>query len=159
MADAGEIMAGKVGREIFGAAQMLFLVFIMGSHILTFSIMMNTLTNHGTCTIVFALVGMVVSLLLSLPRTLHKVSHMAIASFISISAAVLITMIGVGISKPGNGLVQATIHMGFQPAFLAVTNIIFAYSGKSDFNSELVLWNTDNAHMVPRTRCLFQLHL
>ena len=130
MADAGEVMAGPIGREIFGAAQMLFLVFVMGSHVLTFSIMMNTLTNHGTCTIVFALVGAIVSLICCLPRTLHDVSYMAIASFISIFAAVLITMVGVGIEKPGNGSVKATIHVGFQPAFLAVTNVIFAYSGE-----------------------------
>lgn len=36
MADAGEVMLGPIGREIFGLGQMLFLVFIMGSHILTF---------------------------------------------------------------------------------------------------------------------------
>jgi amino acid permease len=53
VADAGEVMAGPIGREVFGGAQMLFLVFVMGSHVLTFSIMMNTLTNHGTCTVFF----------------------------------------------------------------------------------------------------------
>ena len=36
MADAGEVMLGPIGREVFGVAQMLFLVFVMGSHILTF---------------------------------------------------------------------------------------------------------------------------
>lgn len=55
VADAGEVMAGPIGREVFGGAQMLFLVFVMGSHVLTFSIMMNTLTNHGTCTVFFSL--------------------------------------------------------------------------------------------------------
>ncbi|KAL9103065.1 MAG: hypothetical protein Q9163_001863 [Psora crenata] len=57
MADAGEVMLGPVGREVFGIAQMLFLVFVMGSHVLTFSIMMNTITNHGTCSIVFGFIG------------------------------------------------------------------------------------------------------
>ncbi len=134
VADAGEVMAGPIGREVFGGAQMLFLVFVMDSHVLTFSIMMNTLTNHGTCTIVFSLVGMIVSLICCLPRTLHKVSYMAIASFVSIIAAVLTTTIGVGIESPGNGSVQATIHTGFQPAFLAVTTIIFACSGENALN-------------------------
>lgn len=36
MADAGEVMLGAVGREIFGVAQLLFLIFIMASHILAF---------------------------------------------------------------------------------------------------------------------------
>lgn len=130
MADAGEVMAGPVGREIFGAAQMLFLVFVMGSHILTFSIMLNTVSNHGTCTIVFGFVGMLLSLICTLPRTLLNVSYMAIASFISIIGAVMITMIGVGIEKPGDGHVNVTVQSNLAKGFLAATNIVFAYAGK-----------------------------
>ena len=129
MADAGEVMLGAFGREIFGAAQMLFLVFVMGSHILTFSIMMNTVSDHGTCSIVFGVVGLIVSLVCCLPRTLHKVSYFSVASFISIIAAVLITMIGVGIEKPDGGKVDPTVHTSFYKAFLSVTNIIFAFAG------------------------------
>ena len=131
MADAGEILAGPIGREVFGAAQVLFLVFIMGSHILTFSIMLNTISNHGTCTIVFGVVGLIVSVIFSMPRTLLKVSYLSIASFISIIAAVLITMIGVGIERPGDGKVDATVDTNLYKGFLAVTNIIFAYAGTS----------------------------
>ena len=129
MADAGEVMAGSIGREIFGAAQMLFLVFVMGSHVLTFSIMLNTITNHGTCTIVFGFVGLLLSLICTLPRTLLNVSYMAIASFISIIGAVLITMIGVGVEKPGNGHVDVTVQSNLAKGFLATTNIVFAYAG------------------------------
>ncbi|KAL8698203.1 MAG: hypothetical protein Q9201_006701 [Fulgogasparrea decipioides] len=135
MADAGEIMLGSIGREVFGIAQMLFIVFVMGSHILTFSIMMNTITGHATCSIVFGIVGLVVSLICTLPRTLKKVSHMAVSSFISIIAAVLITMIGVGVTKPGHNVVQATVHTPFSKAFLATTNIVFAYAGHVAFFS------------------------
>lgn len=49
MADAGEVLAGPVGREIGGAAQTIFLIFVMGSHILTFMIAMNAITAHATC--------------------------------------------------------------------------------------------------------------
>ena len=135
MADAGEVMLGPIGREVFGLAQMLFIVFVMGSHILTFSIMMNTITGHATCTIVFGIVGLAVSLICTLPRTLHKVSHMAIVSFISIIAAVLITMIGVGVEKPGHNVVQTSVHTQFSKAFLATTNIVFAYAGHVAFFS------------------------
>ncbi|KAL8948832.1 MAG: hypothetical protein Q9222_005016 [Ikaeria aurantiellina] len=135
MADAGMVLLGPIGREVFGIAQMLFLVFVMGSHILTFSIMMNTITEHGTCTIVFAIVGTVISIICTLPRTLHKVSYLAVASFISIIAAVLITMIGVGIEKPGHLVVDATVHTKFSDAFLATTNIVFAYAGHVAFFS------------------------
>lgn len=84
MADAGEVLLGplglgRFGREFLGTAQLLFLIFIMGSHILTFSVMMNTLTDHGTCSIVFGVVGLVVSFVFALPRTLRKVSWFSFA--------------------------------------------------------------------------------
>lgn len=79
MADAGEVMMGTFGRELLGTAQVVFLVFIMGSHILTFMVMMNTVTEHGTCSIVFGIVGLVLSFVLTLPRTLKKVSWMSIS--------------------------------------------------------------------------------
>lgn len=78
MADAGEIMLGRFGRELLGNAQLLFLIFIMGSHLLTFTVMMNTVTEHGTCSIVFGIVGMIVSFVCALPRTMKNVSWMSI---------------------------------------------------------------------------------
>lgn len=142
-ADAGEVMAGRIGREIFGGAQILFLVFAMGSHILTFSIMMNTITSHGTCTIAFSIVGTIVCLVLTLPRTLKKVSHMAIASFISILSAVMITMVGVGVERPGRGKVDVTVQSNLYKGFEAVTNIIFAYAGRSSVPSPQTLFRTN----------------
>lgn len=79
MGDAGEVLFGPIGREVLGIAQLLFLVFIMGSHVLTFGIMMNTLTNHGTCTIAFNVVGMIVSIIFTLPRTLKNVSWLSVS--------------------------------------------------------------------------------
>ncbi|PLB38855.1 putative neutral amino acid permease [Aspergillus candidus] len=133
MADAGEVMMGAFGRELLGTAQVVFLVFIMGSHILTFMVMMNTVTEHGTCSIVFGVVGLVLSFVLTLPRTLKKVSWMSISSFISIVAAVLITMIAIAIQKPGNGQVDTTVDTSLYKGFLAVTNIVFAYAGHVAF--------------------------
>lgn len=79
MADAGDVLLGRFGREFMGAAQIIFLVFVMGSHLLTFTVMMNTLTEHGTCSIVFGVVGLVVSLVFTLPRTLKKVSWLSVS--------------------------------------------------------------------------------
>ncbi|PLN83111.1 amino acid transporter [Aspergillus taichungensis] len=133
MADAGEVMMGAFGRELLGTAQVVFLVFIMGSHILTFMVMMNTVTEHGTCSIVFGIVGLVLSFVLTLPRTLKKVAWMSISSFISIVAAVLITMIAIAIQRPGNGEVDTTVDTNLYKGFLAVTNIVFAYAGHVAF--------------------------
>ena len=78
MGDAGELILGRFGREMMGIGQLLLLIFLMASHILTFSVLFNTITGHGTCTIVFAVIGMVVSFIGALPRTMNKVYYMSI---------------------------------------------------------------------------------
>lgn len=78
MADAGEVLMGPFGRELFGTGQLLFLIFLMASHILTFTVALNSITGHGTCSIVFGVVGLILSLILSLPRTLEKMSWLSL---------------------------------------------------------------------------------
>jgi hypothetical protein len=79
LADAGEVLFGAFGRELFGIGQLLFSIFIMGSHILTFSVMMNTITEHGTCTMVFTAVGFVICMVCSLPRTMKNMTYISCA--------------------------------------------------------------------------------
>jgi hypothetical protein len=78
MADAGEVLAGKWGREFIGACYIIFLIFIMSSHLLTFTVAMNAITDHGTCSIVFGIVGMIISFFCSLPRTLVNMSWLSL---------------------------------------------------------------------------------
>ncbi|KAL6244663.1 hypothetical protein RBB50_008191 [Rhinocladiella similis] len=139
MACAGEVLFGKWGGEILGWGQFLFYVFIMGSHILTFSIMMNAVTGHGACTILWMVVGTLLSLLCTLPRTLKNLSYYSVASFLSIVGAVMITMIGVSITKPGfvNGQMSVRLWpqpgLSFQDGFQAVNTMVFAYAGHVAF--------------------------
>ncbi|KAJ5675075.1 Amino acid transporter transmembrane [Penicillium maclennaniae] len=132
MADAGEVLGGKWGREIVGAAYITFLIFIMSSHLLTFTVAMNTITDHGTCSIVFGIVGMLVSFICSLPRTLVNMSWLSLVSFGSIIVAVLICMIDVGIESPGRGVV-AVLDTDLYHGFSAVCNIVFAFCGHAAF--------------------------
>jgi amino acid permease len=74
-ADCGFMIAGPLGREVLVIGQVLVLVFIMGAHILTFAVAMNAMTDHGACTIVFSVIGMIISLVLGLPRTFKSVSY------------------------------------------------------------------------------------
>ncbi|KAE8382015.1 transmembrane amino acid transporter protein-domain-containing protein [Aspergillus bertholletiae] len=127
MGDAGELILGRFGRELMGVGQLLLLIFLMASHILTFSVLFNTITGHGTCTIVFAVIGMVVSFIGALPRTMNKVYYMSIVSCVSIITATIVTMISIGVQAPPDVQVDATREVTFQDAFLAVCNIIFAY--------------------------------
>ncbi|KAK5173159.1 uncharacterized protein LTR77_003281 [Saxophila tyrrhenica] len=139
MADAGEVLFrpigwGGFGREFFGAAQVIFLIFIMGSHILTWIIALNTISDHITCSIVWGVVGTIILFLFTLPRTLKKVSYLSISSFVSIFSAVLITMVAIGIESP-DPTVQVSTTVAFPTAFGSVTNIIFAYAGHVAFFS------------------------
>lgn len=77
MGDAGEMLMGPFGRELCYWGQLLFIIFLMASHILTFTVLFNTITNHGTCTIVFGVIGLVVSCICALPRTTDKVFIMS----------------------------------------------------------------------------------
>ena len=49
MADAGEILAGPIGREVLGAGQIIFVLFACASHVLTGLIAFDT-SKHGNFT-------------------------------------------------------------------------------------------------------------
>ncbi|KAJ5085522.1 Amino acid transporter transmembrane [Penicillium argentinense] len=153
MADAGEVLGGKIGREFLGACQILFLIFIMSSHLLTFTVAMNTITNHGTCSIVFGIVGTVISFICSLPRTLVKMSWLSFVSFGSIITAVMICMIAVGIEKPGSGVV-AVVQTDLYHGFSAVCNIVFAFCGHAAFFG--LMAELKNPRDFTKSLCLLQ---
>ncbi|KAL4887812.1 transmembrane amino acid transporter protein-domain-containing protein [Aspergillus ambiguus] len=132
MADAGEVLMGRFGRELLGAGQLLFLIFLMGSHVLTFSVAMNVLTGHATCSIVFGVVGMIVSFILSLPRTLEKMSWLSLISFTSILSAVLIVMIALGIQNP-RAIVEPTVQTTLVSGFTSALNIILSFASHNTF--------------------------
>ncbi|PYI02425.1 hypothetical protein BO78DRAFT_454089 [Aspergillus sclerotiicarbonarius CBS 121057] len=133
MGDAGEVIMGRFGRELLGTGQLLFLIFVMASHVLTFTVLMNTMTDHGTCTIVFGVISLVVSCIGALPRTMGNVYWMSIASFLSIVAATVATMIAVGVEYKGSIPLAVTTHLSLNKEFLAVSNLFFAYVGHASF--------------------------
>lgn len=134
MADAGEIIMGRYGRTTLDAAQIIFFMLVMGSHILTFSIMMNVLSDHSACTILFSFFGLLASFILTLPRRLERLSHISSVSFVSITGAVLTGMIGIALANK-----EPTHVPAFSPgpevheACLAIANIVFAYAGHVAF--------------------------
>ncbi|KAB8210538.1 transmembrane amino acid transporter protein-domain-containing protein [Aspergillus parasiticus] len=71
--------------------------FIQGLHCLVGAEWLNTVSSHGTCTIVFSLITAIVSFVCSLPRTFSTLSKIATFSalftFISVMLAVVFTAI------------------------------------------------------------------
>ncbi|KAJ5113272.1 Amino acid transporter transmembrane [Penicillium angulare] len=153
MADAGEVLMGRFGRELFGTAQLLFLIFIMASHILTFTVAMNVITKHGTCTLVFGVVGMILSCFLSLPRTLANVSWLSLVSFISILSAVIITMVALGVENPG-AVVQPFIETNLVTGFMSAANIAFSYVSHNTFFTFMA--ELENPRDFPKALALLQ---
>ncbi|KAJ5112974.1 Amino acid transporter transmembrane [Penicillium angulare] len=133
MADAGDLLMGRHGSRVLGIAQLLFFVFVMGSHILTFSIMMNALTEHSNCTILYASIGVLVSFVLTLPRRLERLSHLSSISFISIFGAVLVSIIGVSVGRTSPSLPAFSPVPTVHETCLAIANIVFAYAGHVAF--------------------------
>ncbi|RJE24952.1 hypothetical protein PHISCL_02716 [Aspergillus sclerotialis] len=136
MGDAGELLMGRFGRELLGLGQLLLLIFLMASNVLMFNILMNVITEHGTCTLVFGVVGLVICFLGALPRTMDKVYWMSVASFTSILVAVIVTMVTVGVESKGDVPNEATTTVSFREGFLSVTNIVFAFRTLNSTNVE-----------------------
>ncbi|KAH6662921.1 transmembrane amino acid transporter [Plectosphaerella plurivora] len=159
--DAVEILGRPIGmgtvfRELFGLAQTLLQLFLMGGHILMWTICMNTLSNSSMCTVLWAVIGAAIFWVLNLPRTLQYTSWMSLTSCISVIIAVLVTTISVGIEKPiQDKAIDLSRSLGFLPAFLSVANIGTAFASHAIFFS--VIAEFKNPDDWPKALALLQI--
>ncbi|KAL5116357.1 hypothetical protein ACEQ8H_005705 [Pleosporales sp. CAS-2024a] len=135
--DAVELIWGRFGKELTGVMFALFLVLIVGSHALTGTIAwINIVDNYKVCALVWSVVSLIILLILALPPTFAEFAILGYIDFFSIIVAILITIIATGVqahNAPGGlGAVNWSAYpppdTTFYEAFLATTNIIFAYS-------------------------------
>ncbi|KAK2612482.1 hypothetical protein QQS21_001420 [Conoideocrella luteorostrata] len=154
-ADAGRLLLGRFGYELFGAALVLELVMVVGSHALTGSIALGTLNDGHVCSIVFSAVSAVILLILAIPPSFTEVAILGYVDFGSILAAVGITIIATGIQANNSSSGLSGVDWSawpkedvtFSKAFVAVSNIIFAFSfaiGQFSFMDEM---HTPNDYM------------
>lgn len=136
------------GNRVAGEAAAIMLLlnnlFLSGFHVLTGSKILNTLSDHSQCTVVFQIITAVVCLVFSIPRTLKHVSFMGIISAIAMAIAMLLTLIYSGIQDHPtygyNGVWPAAgeaIYTTGKPmvtdfilAFNAALNITFLFIGQ-----------------------------
>ncbi|KAL6410623.1 transmembrane amino acid transporter [Ilyonectria robusta] len=152
-ADAGRLLLGKIGLgrlgyEVFGAAFVLELLLVVGSHALTGSIALVTINGGHVCSIAFSAVSAIILLILAIPPSFTEVAILGYIDFVSILAAIGLTIIATAIQasdSPG-GLSGVTWSaypkddLSFSEAFVAVSNIVFAYSfaiGQFSFMDEM----------------------
>ncbi|KAJ9296590.1 hypothetical protein DTO271G3_5288 [Paecilomyces variotii] len=134
--DAGRLMFGRVGYELIYGMLALQLVFLVGSHCLTGTIAWMNITSSGVCSVVWGVVSAVILFLLALPPSFAEVAILGYIDFASIIIAIGITIIGTGVESTnqvgGLSAVNWTAFpegsVSFSEAFIAISNIIFAYS-------------------------------
>ena len=79
-------------------------ILLIGFHVLTGAKILNTLSDHSTCTVVFSVIATIMGIIMSLPRTLRHVSFMSMFSAAAMGIAILLFLIFAGIEKaPGYG--------------------------------------------------------
>ncbi|KAL4911440.1 hypothetical protein BDW74DRAFT_164923 [Aspergillus multicolor] len=140
-ADAGRIVGrrfgcGKAVYEIISVMFCLQLILIVGSHCLTGTIALVKITESDVCSVVFGVVSAIILLLLAIPPTFADAAILGYIDFASIIIAIGITVIGTGhdaATSPGglagvNWSAWPKENLTFTEAFIALSNIIFAYS-------------------------------
>ncbi|WFC97411.1 hypothetical protein MYAM1_000124 [Malassezia yamatoensis] len=105
----------KVAYIFSGVMLMANNILLIGFHILTAARILNTLSDHSTCTVVFNVIGMIMGIVFSIPRTLHHVSFMSMVSAFCMGVAILLFLIFAGIEDHPTGVTAKTIWPALGP--------------------------------------------
>ncbi|KAK4684283.1 hypothetical protein P7C73_g5905, partial [Tremellales sp. Uapishka_1] len=142
IADAGYVLAGRVGRDAFAFIYAVFLIAVVGAGLIPISIAFNTITEHATCTVVWVVIGAVLCFAMASIQTMNRVSIVGWIGFTSIMVAILIVTIAVGVEDrpakaPQTGPWEKDIHAFKQATFLdgisAIATSVFGYCGAPVF--------------------------
>ncbi|KAK3207432.1 hypothetical protein GRF29_103g991606 [Pseudopithomyces chartarum] len=140
LVDCALYIGGKPFEYFLGVAFIFNLVLICASANITMSVALNTLSNHGLCTVAFMAFPHIACWLLCIPRKLTFAAAMSWVCTISIVAAVLIVMIALGVAGP-KAPPNFNVHITLvgKPTFVetvnALLNIAFAFAGNQSFMS------------------------
>jgi hypothetical protein len=116
-------------------------ILLIGFHVLTGAKVINTLSDHSQCTIVFNIIVMLMGIVMSLPRTLKHISFMSMFSAAAMGLAILLFLIFAGVEDAplygygGNYPEDGKVHTyafpkagtGFVACMNAVLNITFLW--------------------------------
>ncbi|KAF2733989.1 putative amino acid transporter [Polyplosphaeria fusca] len=72
-------------------------IMLIGFHVLTGARVINTLSDHSLCTVVFSVIVTIMGIVMSLPRTLNHISFMSMFSAACMGIAILLFMVFAGI--------------------------------------------------------------
>lgn len=87
----------RFAYEFTGAMLLANNILLIGFHVLTGAKVLNTLSDHSLCTVIFSVIATIMGIVMSLPRTLHHVSFMSMFSAVCMGLAILLFLIFAGI--------------------------------------------------------------
>jgi amino acid transporter len=116
----------------------IFCVLCGAGQVLAFSTALNAVTLHGTCTIVFVVIGTALGISIGMYRTLDKMSWTMWVALASLMAALITATAASGVQeRPADAEPGVPVDLdfrlfnnpGFLPGVQAGTNIILAFTG------------------------------
>ena len=133
--EAGRQMFGRWGYEVLFVMLCLELLLSAGSHCLTGAIAFANITGSNICSVIFGFISAIILLLFAVPPSFSDMAILGYIDFASIIIAIGITIIGTGVEASNSTGLQAVNwsawpkdNLTFSEAFIALSNIIFAYS-------------------------------
>ncbi|KEF52176.1 uncharacterized protein A1O9_11803 [Exophiala aquamarina CBS 119918] len=87
----------RVAYEFTGAMLLANNILLIGFHVLTGAKVLNGLSDHSLCTVVFSVIAIIIGIVMSLARTLHHVSFMSMFSAFCMGLAILLFLTFAGI--------------------------------------------------------------
>ncbi|KDE05076.1 hypothetical protein MVLG_04516 [Microbotryum lychnidis-dioicae p1A1 Lamole] len=142
IADVGFILGGRFGKELLGTLYALYTLCICASGLLSISIALNALTNHGTCSVTFVAAGSIAVYFLSIIRTIDKISFLGWIGMVSILSAIFTLGVAVSVQdRPAaapqtgawDGHFQLVGHPKFYKALSALGTIVVGFGGTPAF--------------------------
>ncbi|GAA5917671.1 hypothetical protein JCM6882_008317 [Rhodosporidiobolus microsporus] len=142
VADCGDLIGGRVVRELFFAMVWLLFTCIAGSALLGISTALNAISLHATCTAVFVAVGAIVTIPIASLRTLGGIKWVGWVGLASMVISIMLVTIAVGAGgrpslAPQEGPLDLDLVMWGKPTFAqamnALGNLVFSFAGTSIF--------------------------
>ncbi|KAL4911713.1 transmembrane amino acid transporter protein-domain-containing protein [Aspergillus aurantiobrunneus] len=143
--DASEMLFGQGAREAVGIVYYIYLALVSGAGMLTTSVALNALSEHGACTMIFVAVACAAAFVLGTGlRSLEKVSWLSWVGVAGIIVAIWIVAIacltqsrpaGAAASGPVDLDIRVFPNTTFSQAMSAVSNQLFAVGASGTFFS------------------------
>ncbi|EEU46700.1 uncharacterized protein NECHADRAFT_36802 [Fusarium vanettenii 77-13-4] len=139
IAEMMKIVGGRPAEIFCGIGLLLQLIMTAASAVVTISIALNAISEHAVCTVGYIAIACILCFMLCIPRTAKFLAQSGLPCILSILAAALSTIIGLGIKNPPGAPEgwKPEIELFGTPTLREVLNgvlkILFALAGNYAF--------------------------